>query len=98
LLVESFGGNFVGILQPVIYFSQTRKDHLKLPPNLDREYQSVYPLIREQIAAHAKFYDLVSAVDVSEKIYLHFNHITPKGNRYVVQKITEIIASMNLVR
>ena len=29
-LVESYGGTFVPVLQPVIYFSDTRTEHLKL--------------------------------------------------------------------
>jgi hypothetical protein len=98
LLVESFGGKFVGILQPVIYFSQTCKDHLILPPNLDRQYQAVYPLIRDTIATHGSFYDFVSVLDVNEQIYLDFSHITPKGNRYIVQRISDITATMSFAR
>ncbi len=90
LLTESFGGKFIGILQPVSYLSKTRLDHLKLPPGLDRQYQTVYPLIREKIARSSEFHDLVAALDVDENIYTDFNHITPKGNEIVARKIVEI--------
>jgi len=91
LLVESFGGKFIGILQPVSYFSKTRLDQLKLPMGLDRQYQAVYPLIQKKVAGSGgPFHDLTSALDVDEPIYLDYNHITPKGNEIVARKIVEI--------
>jgi hypothetical protein len=98
LLVESFGGRFVGILQPVSYFSRTRLDHLKLPPNLDRQYQAVYPLVRQQIARDKDFHDLVPALDIDEAIYTDFNHVTPKGNGIVARRIAEIVAPASAAR
>ena len=91
LLVESFGGKFIGILQPVSYFSKTPTGHLKLPVGLDRQYQTVYPLIQKKLAGGAgPFHDLTSALDVDETIYLDYNHISPKGNEIVARKIVEI--------
>lgn len=91
LLTESFGGKFIGILQPVSYLSKTRLDHLKLPAGLDRQYQAVYPLIREKMAkAGGPFHDLTAALDSDEAIYLDYNHISAKGNEMVVRKIVEI--------
>ena len=58
LLTESFGGKFIGILQPVSYFSKTKLDHLKLPAGLDRQYQAVYPLIQQKIAQGGQFHDI----------------------------------------
>jgi lysophospholipase L1-like esterase len=90
MLTESFGGKFIGVLQPVSYLSKTRLDHLNRPAGLDRQYQTVYPLIREKIAKGGQFNDLTSALDVDEKIYIDYNHITPKGNEIVAGKIAEI--------
>jgi hypothetical protein len=94
LLAESFGASFIGILQPVIFFSQTRRDHLNLPPNLDRQYQAVYPSIREKIAGHEEFYDFTSVLDLDEKVFTDFAHTTQNGNKYVAEKILEIAAAM----
>ena len=91
LLVESFGGKFIGILQPVSYFSKTRLDHLKLPVGLDRQYQTVYPLIQKKIAGSGgPIHDLTSALDINEPIYLDYNHITPKANEIIARRIVEI--------
>jgi len=98
LLTESFGGKFIGFLQPVVYYSRSRQDHLKLPPNLDRQYQAVYPLIREAIARGGPFHDLVSVLDVDEAIFTDFNHVTPQGNQYVARKIVEIATAGNAAR
>ena len=94
LLTESFGGRFIGILQPVSYFSKTRLDHLKLPDGLDRQYHAVYPLIRQKIARGGQFQDLTSALDVDEAIYTDYNHIAPKGNEIVARRIVEIAAPL----
>jgi len=92
LLTESFGVKFVAFLQPVSYLSRTRLDHLELRPNLDRQYQAVYPSIREQIARGHQFHDLVPVLDVDEPVYTDFNHITPMGNQYVVRAMIPIAA------
>ena len=90
LLTESFGGKFIGILQPVSYFSKTRLDNLKQPAGLDRQYQAVYPLIQKKIAQGGQFYDLTAALDIDDTIYTDYNHITPKGNEIVARKIAEL--------
>ncbi len=94
LLTESFGGKFIGILQPVSYFSKTRLENLKQPPGLDRQYQVVYPLIRQKIAQGGQFHDLTAALDIDETIYTDYNHITPKGNEIVARKIAELAAPL----
>lgn len=92
LLTESAGGRFVGILQPVSYFSKTRRDHLALPPGLDRQYETVYPLIRQKLAASGlPVHDMTSALDIDEAVYTDYNHVTPKGNEIVAGKIAEIV-------
>jgi lysophospholipase L1-like esterase len=98
LLVEQFGSKFLGILQPVIYFSHTRKDHLKLPPNLDRQYEFIYPLIRTQMSGRAELHDFVSVLDVDEQIYFDFNHVVPKGNQLIAKKLADVVVSTGLAR
>jgi lysophospholipase L1-like esterase len=98
LLAEQFGSKFLGILQPVIYFSDTRKDHLTLPPRLDRQYEAIYPLMRKQMSGRAELHDFGSVLDVDERIYSDFNHVVPKGNQLIAKKIADVVASAGLSR
>jgi lysophospholipase L1-like esterase len=93
-LVESYGGTFIAILQPVSYFSQTYLDHLKLPKEFATEFNVVYPTVRKKMATKRIGYDLTSALDVDDYIYTDFCHVTPKGNRIIAEKIAEIVAPL----
>lgn len=93
-LVESYGGTFIAILQPVSYFSHTHLDHLKLPQELASEFRVLYPVIRKKMAAKGIGYDFTSAFDVDDYVYIDFGHVTPKGNRIIAKKITEIVAPL----
>ena len=50
-LAERHGAKFVAILQPVSPLSNTRLEHVGIPPLVERGYKEVYPLIREKIAS-----------------------------------------------
>ena len=97
-LVELHGGQFIGLLQPVSYLSSTRLDHIDLSVEQGKQYQAVYPRVREKIARMSGVHDLVSALDIDEYIYFDFCHLSPNGNRYVAQKIAEIAAPLALKR
>jgi hypothetical protein len=92
-LVEANGGKFVGILQPVAYFSHTRLDHLRLSADYGQQYAAVYPIIRAKIAQGGEFHDLVSALDVDDYVYVDWCHVVPKANLLVAKRIAELIAS-----
>jgi lysophospholipase L1-like esterase len=97
-LVESYGGTFVPILQPVIYFSDTRKDHLKLSEPLKWQYETLYPLILEMIDREFPeladdFMDLRDALDRDEYFYIDWCHLSPNGNQLVAQRISQGIAA-----
>ena len=93
-LVESYGGTFVPILQPVIYFSDTKKDHLKLDLELGRQYEVVYPLVLELIQREfptlaENFMDLRNVLDRDEYFYIDWCHLSPNGNRLVAARISD---------
>jgi lysophospholipase L1-like esterase len=97
-LVESYGGTFVPILQPVIYFSDTRKDHLELSEVLEWQYETLYPLIvdmmdREFPELAANFMDLRGALDRDEYFYIDWCHLSPNGNQVVAARISQGIAA-----
>ena len=97
-LVESYGGTFVAVLQPVIYFSRTRTEHLKLSEALERQYRTLYPLIidmmpREFPELVGNFMDLRKVLDSDEYIYIDWCHVSPNGNRLVAERINHGIAA-----
>jgi lysophospholipase L1-like esterase len=97
-LVEWHGGKFLGILQPVAYFSRTRLDHLSLWSTLEQQYRAVYPLIIAKIAQSGEFRDLTHALDIDDYLYLDFCHLPPKGNRIVAQRIAALAAPLGFHR
>ena len=72
--------------------SRPLSHQVKLPPGLDRQYQAVYPLIRQKIAASGlPLHDMTPTLDIDEAIYTDYNHVTPKGNEIVARRIAEIV-------
>jgi len=67
-LVESYGGTFVATLQPVSYFSRTQLNHLKLAQEFAPEFKVVYPIMRKEMAASGKEYDLTSVFGVDDEV------------------------------
>lgn len=90
-LVESYGGRFIGILQPVAYYSNTKFDHIRLGDIQKAQYEAVYPLIRQKMAGRAGLYDFTGVLDHPEHIYIDFCHVSPNGNRYIAQKLVEAL-------
>lgn len=98
-IVESYGIKFIGILQPVVYFSRTRKDHLgDVFPLMQAQFLSVYPLIRQRMREDGTFYDLTSILDSDEYFYVDFCHLSPNGNRRVAARIAEIANSLGIAK
>jgi hypothetical protein len=92
-LIEAHGGRFIGILQPVAHFSETRKDHIHLADIQRKQYEAVYPLIRTAMAGRPGLHDFTGILDRDEYIYIDFCHVSPNGNRLVAQKIVELLES-----
>jgi hypothetical protein len=90
-LIEVHGGRFIGILQPVAHFSATRKDHIRLPDIQRKQYEAVYPLIRAKMAERRGLHDFTGVLDSDEYIYIDFCHLSPNGNRYVAQRLVEVL-------
>lgn len=91
-LVEKNGGKFIAVLQPVTYLGTPTLRHL---PEKERDsvqklqYESVYPLIREQAARMRLAYiDLTGIFDGPEPVYIDFCHVIPNGNRKVAMAIS----------
>jgi hypothetical protein len=90
-LVESYGGRFIGVLQPVAYYSQTKKDQIRLPDLQRRQFEAVYPLIKAKTSGRPGIYDLTGVLDHAEYLYIDFCHLSPNGNRHVAEKLVEVL-------
>jgi hypothetical protein len=88
-------GTFVGVLQPVAYFSRTKLDHIRLSKATELQYNSVYPLMRQKVAqSGGEFHDRVDAMDVDEYAYVDWCHLSPNGNRHLVRRIANVAARL----
>jgi lysophospholipase L1-like esterase len=92
-LAESYGARFIGILQPLAYYSDTKKNHIRLADIQRRQYESVYPLIRAKMAGQPGLYDFTGVLDRQEYIYIDFCHLSPNGNRHVARKLVDVLGS-----
>jgi len=91
-LVELYGGEFVGILQPVAYFSQAPGGSLNLRDDLGLQFKTVYPLVRRKILGAPAFHDFGSIFDIDENVYIDFCHVNARGNQYVAREIANLVA------
>jgi hypothetical protein len=87
-----YGTRFVGILQPVLYFSRTRSGHLPaaLRGNQRKQYEAVYPIVLELMRGTG-FHSRVGALDVDDHVYVDFCHLSPNGNRLVARAIAPLL-------
>jgi hypothetical protein len=98
-LVEWHGGKFIGILQPVIYFTGARRDG-RPPPAPDgirsksdeHQYRAIYPKLRAEIARGGTYHDFVEALDSHQNVYYDWAHLVPAGNEHIARRIFEIVA------
>ncbi|MGE0255068.1 MAG: SGNH/GDSL hydrolase family protein [Alphaproteobacteria bacterium] len=94
LLVEAYGGKFISILQPVIYFSGSRTDHLGKSGRfllLEREYNAVYPYILKNIGESI---NLTKALDANEYFFIDFCHLSPNGNERIAQEMAQLVLAV----
>ena len=90
-LVASYGGRFVGILEPNLFFSKTRHDHIRDNPALRAQFQAVYPLVERLMTEDDALYNMVSALDVDDYVYVDISHFSPNGTALIAARMAEII-------
>lgn len=98
-IAKQNGDRFIAILQPVAFISKTKLDHLEsIGKGLERisikgqQYKAVYPFIREYAEnAGIEFYDMSTAFDLDEHIYIDFCHVSPNGNEIIAKNIINLL-------
>ncbi len=90
-LVESHGGRFLALLQPVSYFSRTRLDFIPVSEELKQQFELIYPMIKSNAGGLQGYFDVTNLFDRDEYIYIDYAHVSPNGNRYAAERILSII-------
>jgi len=99
VIAREKGDRFIAILQPVAFLSKTKLEHLKaIGKDLEsisakgNQYKAVYPFIRKYAEnSEIEFYDMSTAFDLDEYIYIDFCHVSPNGNEIIARNITNIL-------
>jgi lysophospholipase L1-like esterase len=92
-IVQSYGGRFIGILQPVLYFSRTRLDHLGDDPVMHAQFQAIYPVIESLMTRNNTFHNMLHALDADDYVYVDYCHLSPNGNGLIAARVAEIIGN-----
>ena len=96
-IVESRGGKFTAILQPVSFYGKADVNYLNLNSSyydvLSMQFEAVYPLIIELAQSkNVKFLDLTSVYDDCSNCYIDFCHVGPQAHKILTKKlISELI-------
>tara|TARA_B100000989_G_C19511398_1_gene459254 strand:- start:131 stop:1246 length:1116 start_codon:yes stop_codon:yes gene_type:complete len=95
-LVESYGGTFTAVLQPVAYYGNSDYGYLQLDKSIDRtlrnQYKNIYPRIIELlIKSNFNSVNLIDAFDNCDNCYIDFCHTGPKGNEILSNKLSKNI-------
>ena len=102
-LIESRGGKFTAILQPVAYYGKAEINYLNLKnkdekKSLAAQYKAVYPIIIELANERDfNFIDLTDIYDGCNECYIDFNHVGPQGNQILVSYLmSSLLNNKNL--
>lgn len=93
---EKHGAQFLAVLQPTAYDSNSKIDHLQLDPVWAKQYEMVYPIIVSLIDNEFSdlkdvFLDLRAALDQDDYIFIDWCHLSPNGNEIIAERIDEAI-------
>jgi hypothetical protein len=88
-LTEANGGRFIAILQPISSVGAARRDYLPPSGIWDEVYLQAYEHLHHRIETEGKrwAYDLSSAFDGPEPLYIDQMHVTARGNEIMAKAI-----------
>jgi len=92
-LVESYGGSFIAILQPVTGVGKPKIDHLELDPTIAANYAAAYTQIRSLLRDReaSQIWDMSDIFDVDRRLYIDHAHVAGEGNALVAARIANIL-------
>lgn len=94
-IVTNRGGKFIAVLQPAAFIGHPRTDHLKLDPELGKNFSEVYKRIQQKISErkHEWIFDLSNKFDGQDYIYIDFCHVSSNGNEIMASEISKLVES-----
>lgn len=97
-LIESRGGKFFAILQPVSFIENADTNYLNLNLNGPEalQFKTVYPLIKEAAASrNINFIDLTDIYNDCNNCYIDFSHVGPQGHQILVSKLITFLTNLD---
>ena len=100
LISKANDAEFLAVLQPLAYTSDTPTNHL---PNEDKllksQFEALYPAIIQEMANEcandkefcSAFVDGSQWIQTKEPVFLDFSHITGEGNQIVADQIANTL-------
>ncbi|MEM6434560.1 MAG: hypothetical protein AAF773_12015 [Cyanobacteria bacterium P01_D01_bin.115] len=88
-IAQARGVELIAVLQPVSYLDDSPVDHLELDAELGKQYEAVYPIVQQLIAASDKpwIWDYTDVFDTNEYVYIDFCHLSGNGNRLIAERL-----------
>jgi hypothetical protein len=87
-ILSDRGIPFLAVLQPVAGFGHPNISYLQTIEVAPAEYEAVYPLIREKMAAHKDWtLDLSEVFDGDEPRFIDWAHVSPEANAVVADRM-----------
>jgi hypothetical protein len=94
-LVESHGGAFVPVLQPVSFLGKPNLSYLPQEFRagaLGLQFKAVYDEIRRQLAERGlRYLDLTQVYNGDEQFYVDFAHVSPNGYERVAKALAQAL-------
>jgi hypothetical protein len=92
-LVESYGGQFMAVLQPLTGVGKPKIDHLELDLAVLANYAAVYSEIRSLMSDRELgwAWDMSDTFDVDQRLYMDHAHVVGEGNALVATRIAKVL-------
>ena len=104
ILSKTYGFEFYGILQPTLFTTQTNTEYfpaseVKTNSQTEIQYNTVYPLILNEIKSYCKFdkdfcasmIDGTDWLDKTRNIFIDYCHINSFGNKVIAQRMKSLL-------
>mgnify|MGYP001333274991 CR=1 FL=1 len=80
--------NFIGVLQPTIFSSKSKKDNLDINHELEVHFKILYDMIKIELEnKQFNYLNLENPFSNNENIFIDACHLSPNGNLEIAQKI-----------
>ena len=105
LISESKNINFIAIVQPSLFFSNTPAEYIPEKQYFIKDqYDIIYPLIRKEILNACEYnndfcnriIDGSDWIETTEKVFIDNTHLSKQGNRIVVRNIISNMQRLNI--